>query len=32
MIGLIRTQRAYEINSKVIAAADEMLRKATDLR
>ena len=32
MIGLIRTQRAYEINSKVIAAADEMLRKATELR
>ena len=32
MIGLIRTQRAYEINSKVIAAADEMLRKATDIR
>lgn len=32
MIGLIRTQRAYEINSKVIAAADEMLRSATQLR
>jgi flagellar basal-body rod protein FlgG len=32
MIGLVRTQRAYEINSKVIAAADEMLRKATDIR
>jgi flagellar basal-body rod protein FlgG len=32
MISMIRTQRAYEINSKVIAAADEMLRKATDLR
>ncbi|MDB4942427.1 MAG: Flagellar basal-body rod protein FlgG [Labilithrix sp.] len=32
MIGLIRTQRAYEINSKVITAADDMLRKATDLR
>lgn len=32
MIGLIRTQRAYEINSKIVAAADEMLRKATDLR
>jgi flagellar basal-body rod protein FlgG len=29
MIALIRTQRAYEINSKVISAADEMLRKAT---
>ena len=32
MIGLIRTQRAYEINSKIVQAADEMLRKATDLR
>jgi flagellar basal-body rod protein FlgG len=32
MIGLIRTQRAYEVNSKVIAAADEMLRNATQLR
>jgi flagellar basal-body rod protein FlgG len=32
MIGLIRTQRAYEVNSKVIAAADEMLRNATQMR
>ena len=32
MIGLIRTQRAYEINSKIIATADEMLRDATHLR
>ncbi len=32
MIGLIRTQRAYEINSKVISAADEMLRNATQMR
>ena len=32
MIGLIRTQRAYEINSKVISAADDMLRSATQLR
>jgi flagellar basal-body rod protein FlgG len=32
MIGLIRTQRAYEINSKVINAADEMLRSATQMR
>ena len=32
MIGLIRTQRAYEINSKVISAADEMLRNATQIR
>jgi flagellar basal-body rod protein FlgG len=29
MIDLVRTQRAYEINSKVIQAADEMLRNAT---
>jgi flagellar basal body rod protein FlgG len=29
---MIRTQRAYEINSKVIQAADEMLRNATQLR
>lgn len=32
MIALIRTQRAYEINSKVISAADEMLRNATQAR
>ncbi len=32
MIDLIRTQRAYEINSKVISAADEMLRSATQVR
>ena len=32
MIGLIRTQRAYEINSKVITAADDMLRNATQVR
>lgn len=32
MIGLIRAQRAYEINSKVIAAADEMLRNATQMK
>jgi flagellar basal-body rod protein FlgG len=31
MIGLIRTQRAYEINSKVISAADDMLRNATQV-
>jgi flagellar basal-body rod protein FlgG len=30
MIGMIRAQRAYEINSKVISAADEMLRNATN--
>jgi flagellar basal-body rod protein FlgG len=29
MVNLIRAQRAYEINSKVISAADEMLRNAT---
>jgi flagellar basal-body rod protein FlgG len=32
MIGLISAQRAYEINSKVITAADDMLRAATQLR
>lgn len=32
MVGLIRTQRAYEINSKVINAADDMLRNATQVR
>lgn len=32
MIGMIRTQRSYEINSKVVQAADEMLRKATQMR
>jgi flagellar basal-body rod protein FlgG len=32
MVALIRTQRAYEINSKVISAADEMLRNATQVR
>jgi flagellar basal-body rod protein FlgG len=32
MVGLITTQRAYEVNSKVITAADEMLATATQLR
>ncbi len=32
MVGLIRAQRAYEINSKVIAAADEMMRNATQMQ
>lgn len=32
MVGLISTQRAYEVNSKVITAADEMLATATQLR
>ena len=29
MVNMIRTQRSYEMNSKVISAADEMLRNAT---
>jgi len=32
MIGLIAAQRAYEVNSKVITAADDMLKNATNLR
>jgi flagellar basal-body rod protein FlgG len=32
MIDMIRVQRAYEMNSKVITTADEMLRKASTLR
>lgn len=32
MIGLITAQRAYEINSKVITTADEMLRTAGQMR
>jgi flagellar basal-body rod protein FlgG len=32
MVGLIAAQRGYEINSKVITAADDMLRTATQLR
>jgi flagellar basal-body rod protein FlgG len=32
MIGMISAQRSYEINSKVVTAADEMLRNATQLR
>jgi flagellar basal-body rod protein FlgG len=32
MIGLIRAQRSYELNSKVISAADDMLRNATQMR
>lgn len=32
MIGLISTQRSYELNSKVITTADQMLQKLTNLR
>jgi flagellar basal-body rod protein FlgG len=32
MVSMIVSQRAYEINSKVIRTADEMLRSATNLR
>lgn len=32
MIDLITTQRAYEMNSKVIQTADQMLQKLTNLR
>jgi flagellar basal-body rod protein FlgG len=32
MIGLISAQRAYEINSKVITTADDMLQAATQMR
>jgi flagellar basal-body rod protein FlgG len=32
MIGMITAQRAYEVNSKVVVTADEMLRAATQMR
>jgi flagellar basal-body rod protein FlgG len=32
MINMITTQRNYELNSKVIESADEMLQKLTQLR
>lgn len=32
MIGLISAQRAYEINSKVVSTADQMLQAASQLR
>jgi flagellar basal-body rod protein FlgG len=32
MIGLISAQRTYEVNSKVVQAANEMLQSATQMR
>lgn len=32
MVNLISAQRSYEINSRVISSADEMLRKVSELR
>ena len=32
MIDMITTQRSYEMNSKVITTADQMLQKLTNLR
>jgi flagellar basal-body rod protein FlgG len=32
MIDMIRVQRAYEMNSKIISTADEMLRKASTMK
>ena len=32
MVAMIAAQRTYEVNSKVISAADEMLRNATQMR
>jgi flagellar basal-body rod protein FlgG len=32
MIGMIAAQRAYEMNSKVITTADQMLQAATQMR
>lgn len=32
MIGMITAQRAYEVNSKVVTTADDMLRAATQMR
>jgi len=31
LVGLIQTQRAYEINSKAISTADQMLAKLSQL-
>ncbi len=32
MIDMIATQRAYELNSKVIQTADQMLQRLTNIR
>ena len=32
LVSMIQTQRAYEMNSKVITTTDEMLRSTTNLR
>ena len=32
MVNMITTQRAYELNSKIITASDEMLQQANNLR
>jgi|SRR5688572_20516174 len=32
MIGMIAAQRAYEVNTKVVTTADDMLRSATQMR
>ena len=32
IVNLIVTQRAYEMNSKVITASDEMMQQANNLR
>jgi flagellar basal-body rod protein FlgG len=32
MIGMITAQRAYEVNTKVVTTADEMLRSATQMK
>jgi flagellar basal-body rod protein FlgG len=32
MVGMISAQRSYEINSKVISTADDMLRAATQMK
>jgi len=32
MVAMISTQRAYELNSKVISSADQMLQRLTNVR